>query len=84
MVIGDGGIGPQLREPLRLIRRYCVRFLDRVGASEDRRDPGAATRYLFREHRWRMHDFIAGDFRIRQIRRKPVLSGLINEYERAA
>src|ERR1017187_4092494 len=27
---------------------------------------------------------IAGDFRIRQIRRKPVLSGLINEYERAA
>jgi putative transposase len=27
---------------------------------------------------------IAGDFRIRQIRRKPVLGGLINEYERAA
>jgi hypothetical protein len=27
---------------------------------------------------------IARDFRIRQIRRKPVLSGLINEYERAA
>jgi putative transposase len=27
---------------------------------------------------------IAGDFRIPQIRRKPVLSGLINEYERAA
>ena len=27
---------------------------------------------------------IAGDFRVRQIRRKPVLSGLINEYERAA
>jgi putative transposase len=27
---------------------------------------------------------IAGDFRIRQIRRKPVLSGLINEYVRAA
>jgi putative transposase len=26
----------------------------------------------------------AGDFRIRQIRRKPVLSGLINEYVRAA
>jgi putative transposase len=27
---------------------------------------------------------ITGDFRTRQIRRKPVLSGLINEYERAA
>jgi len=27
---------------------------------------------------------IKGNFRIRQIRRKPVLSGLINEYERAA
>ena len=27
---------------------------------------------------------IAGDFRVRQIRRKPVLSGLINEYVRAA
>ena len=26
----------------------------------------------------------AGDFRIRQIRRKPVLSGMINEYVRAA
>jgi putative transposase len=27
---------------------------------------------------------ITGNFRTRQIRRKPVLSGLINEYERAA
>jgi hypothetical protein len=27
---------------------------------------------------------ISRDFRIREIRRQPVLSGLINEYERAA
>lgn len=60
-VIGDGGIGPQLREPLRLMRRYCVRFLDQVGAREDRRDPAAPTRHLFMEHRWRMHDYWFGE-----------------------
>jgi hypothetical protein len=60
-VIGDGGIGPQLREPTRLMRRYCVQFLDRVGTSEDRRDPTAATRHLFREPRWRMHDYWFGE-----------------------
>lgn len=26
-VIGEGGIAAELREPLRLMRRYCMRFL---------------------------------------------------------
>jgi len=56
-VIGAGGIANELVEPLRLMRRYCVRFLERVGATEDRRDPDAPSRHLFREQRWRMHDY---------------------------
>jgi hypothetical protein len=56
-VIGAGGIADELVEPLRLMRRYCVRFLERVGATEDRRDPEAPGRHLFREPRWSMHDY---------------------------
>jgi hypothetical protein len=48
-VIGNGGIGEHLDGPLRLMRRYCMYFLAQVGASEDRRDPSAAIRHLFRE-----------------------------------
>jgi hypothetical protein len=53
-VIGEGGIGRHLDEPLRLMRGYCVRFLAQVGASEDRGDPAAAIRHLFRDpsRRW--------------------------------
>lgn len=47
----------ELVEPLRLMRRYCVRFLERVGATEDRRGPDAPSRHLFREPRWAMHDW---------------------------
>jgi hypothetical protein len=58
-VIGDGGIGEQLLDPVRLIRRYCVRFLERVGANEV--DPAESSRHLFRESRWRMHDYWFGE-----------------------
>ncbi|MEU0166848.1 DUF6650 family protein [Streptomyces iakyrus] len=60
-VIGDGGIRDELREPLRLMRGYCVRFLERVGATEDHRDSSAATRRLFREPHWAMHDYWFGE-----------------------
>src|SRR6266545_3317731 len=60
-VIGEGGIAPTLLESLRLMRRYCVRFLDRVGATEAPGDDHAAHRHLFREHRWRMHDYWFGE-----------------------
>jgi hypothetical protein len=60
-VIGDGGIAAELCEPLRLMRRYRVRFLDRVGAIEDRHDPAAVDRRLFREPRWQMHDYWFGE-----------------------
>lgn len=56
-VVGSGGIAAELLEPLRLMRRYCVRFLDRVGANEDRGDADASGRHLFREPRWRMHAY---------------------------
>jgi hypothetical protein len=59
-VIGDGGIGHHLNEALRLMRRYCLRFLEQVGASEDRGDPAAAGRRLFRERSWQMHDYWFG------------------------
>lgn len=60
-VIGAGGIAAELHEPLRLMRGYCVRFLERVGASEDRRNADAASRHLFRETRWSMHDYWFGE-----------------------
>jgi hypothetical protein len=60
-VIGAGGISEELVEPLRLMRRYCLRFLERVGATEDRRDPDAPSRHLFRESRWAMHDYWFGE-----------------------
>jgi len=60
-VIGGGGIAAELREPLRLMRRYCVRFLERVGATEDRRDTAAAGRHLFKQPEWRMHDYWFGE-----------------------
>lgn len=57
-LIGQGRIADELAGPLRLIRRYCVRFLDRVGATEL---PEAAGRHLFRESQWRMHDYWFGE-----------------------
>ena len=60
-VIGAGGIASELSGPLRLTRRYCVRFLERVGASEDPRDDSAAGRHLFRDRQWSMHDYWFGE-----------------------
>lgn len=60
-VIGTGGIADKLCEQLRLMRRYCVQFLARVGATEDRRSDEAPNRHLFREPRWRMHDHWFGE-----------------------
>jgi hypothetical protein len=56
-VIGRGRISEELSGPLRLMRRYCVRFLERVGATAD---PQGAGRHLFREPHWRMHDYWFG------------------------
>src|SRR5450756_2498063 len=60
-VIGAGGIAPELAGPFRVARRYCVRFLECVGASEDPSDDAAARRRLFRDTRWSMHDYIFGE-----------------------
>lgn len=59
--LGSGGIADELTGPLRLVRRYCVRFLDRVGATEDRHDDHGPRRHLFREPRWAMHDYWFGE-----------------------
>ena len=59
-IIGAGGLAGELLEPLRLMRRYCMCFLARVGATEDRSDD-ARTRHLFREPRWGMHDYWFGE-----------------------
>lgn len=60
-LIAAGGIGPQLAGPLRIARRYCIRLLERVGANEDPSDATAARRHLFRDPRWRMHDYWFGE-----------------------
>lgn len=57
-VIGAGGLADELVQPLRLMRRHCVRFLERVGATENR---DAGGRHLFREQRWKMHDYWFGE-----------------------
>jgi hypothetical protein len=57
-VLGEGRIGDELSGPLRLMRRYCVSFLDRVGASDV---PGARNRRLFHEPHWGMHDYWFGE-----------------------
>lgn len=59
--LGQGGIADELAAPLRLVRRYCVQFLDRVGATENRHDDHAPRRHLFREARWAMHDYWFGE-----------------------
>lgn len=58
-VIGAGGIGQELEGPVRMMRRYCVRFLDRVGVTETRDVP--SDRHLFRERSWMMHDYWFGE-----------------------
>lgn len=60
-VIGQGGIGDDLEQPVRLARRYCVRFLERVGGTEASTPRDASDRHLFREPRWQMHDYWFGE-----------------------
>lgn len=60
-ILGSGGIADELAGPLRLVRRYCVQFLDRVDATEDRHDDQGPRRHLFRESRWAMHDYWFGE-----------------------
>jgi len=59
--IGTGGIADELSGPLRLMRGYCLKFLDRVGAIEDPADQEASRRRLFRDPTWRMHDYFFGE-----------------------
>jgi hypothetical protein len=59
-VIGGGGVAPTLTESIRLMRRHCVRFLDRVGATQPTYR-GDSNRHLFRDRRWQMHDYWFGE-----------------------
>jgi hypothetical protein len=56
--LGAGRIADELSGPLRVMRRYCVRFLERVGAVEP---PEGSRRHLFRDPHWRMHDYWFGE-----------------------
>jgi hypothetical protein len=60
-VIGAGGIAAELSGPLRLMRGYCLKFLDRVGATEDPASEEASKRRLFRDPTWRMNDYFFGE-----------------------
>jgi hypothetical protein len=60
-IIGVSGVADGLVGPLRLMRGYCVRFLDRVGATEDPADSQAGKRHMFRDLTWRMHDYFFGE-----------------------
>lgn len=60
-VIGAGGIAEELDKPLRLARGFCLRFLDRVGATERTVPSEARERHLFMHRDWRMHDYWFGE-----------------------
>ena len=60
-VIGTGGIADELEQPLRLARGFCVRFLDRVGASERGLPKEAKDRHLHERVEWQMHDYWFGE-----------------------
>jgi hypothetical protein len=64
-VIGSGGVADKVEGPLRIMRRYCIHFLSRVGMTEDPH-PGFGRR-LFQDHRWQIPDWAfseaLGEFR---------------------
>ena len=61
VTLADGGISTELSGPLRVMRRYCVGFLARVGAVDLGDDPAAGRRHLFLDARYRMHDYFFGE-----------------------
>jgi hypothetical protein len=60
-VLGEATTGRNLVGPLRMMRGACLTFLTRVGATEDRHDPKAGKRRLYREESWRMYDYAFGE-----------------------
>lgn len=60
-VIGASGIGENLEQPLRAARGYCVRFLEKVGATEATLPKEASERHLFHYAHWSMHDYFFGE-----------------------
>jgi len=60
-LIAKGGAAEKLEQPLRLMRRHCLRFLERVGATESFVDARARDRVLFRDQRWHLHDYWFGE-----------------------
>lgn len=56
--IGQGRIADELANPLRVMRRYCVGFLTRVGVNER---AGRGDRFLFSEPGYRMMDYFFGE-----------------------
>lgn len=60
-VIGAGGIADELEQPLRLARGFCVRFLDRVGASERGLPRGAHERHLYEHRHYGINDYWFGE-----------------------
>jgi hypothetical protein len=57
-LIGQGRIADELANPLRVMRRYCVGFLTRVGRNER---AGNSDRYLFSQPAYRMMDYFFGE-----------------------
>lgn len=65
-VIGAGGIADKVENPLRIMRRYCNHFLNRVGRTEDPQHAGFSRR-LYHDARYRIPDWAfseaLGEFR---------------------
>lgn len=60
-ILQRGGIAMELEGSIRLMRGYCTRFLERVGATEATVPRGDRDRQLFRHSHWAMHDYWFGE-----------------------
>jgi hypothetical protein len=61
-VIGTGGIADQVANPLRIMRRYCILFLSKVGQLEEEPQiPNGTSHRLFMDRRRQVHDYVFGE-----------------------
>lgn len=60
-VLQRGGIADDLEAPVRLMRRYCIWFLEKVSASEASVPKEDSDRHLFHHEHWALHDYWYGE-----------------------
>jgi hypothetical protein len=60
-VLSQGGIADSLEQPIRLMRRCCVKFLEQVGSTESGQPTAASGQSSFGEYGWPMVNYWFGE-----------------------